>query len=76
MPTSQSAHPSIVAHHSLESHGPLRPALKRLIDKNGAGPQRGELHAIPSGDGASGSALTNYSSGLADMRVWLDEKRH
>src|SRR3954451_23811921 len=26
--------------------------------------------------GASGLALTNDSSGLADMRVWLDEKRH
>jgi hypothetical protein len=24
---------------------------------------------------SSGSTLTNDSSGLADMRVWLDEKR-
>jgi hypothetical protein len=36
------------------------------------------IHSPASGIGGheSGSALTNDSSGLADMRVWLDEKRH
>ena len=36
------------------------------------------IHSPASGNGGheSGSALTNDSSGLADMRVWLDEKRH
>src|SRR6266481_3059120 len=51
---------------------PARKSLKRALA------HKPRIHSPASGNGGheSGSTLTNDSSGLADMRFWLDEKRH
>jgi len=50
---------------------PARKSLELMLERK----PRIHLPATWNGGHESGEVLTNDSSGLADMRVWLDEKR-
>ncbi len=67
------AHQSVInRRHDDCASCPARHSLKQALERKP--PTR--LPATWNGGHESGSTLTNDSSGLADMRFWLDEKRH